>query len=573
LENPIAYILYVFVLLGFIFLLRKRGIRKLRNQFALEKEREATKRMHELDLMKIKFFTNVSHEFRTPLSLIMAPIDKVLKHVHEPELKSQLEFANKNAKRLLNLVNQLLDFRKMEFQELKLHLKSGDIIGFIKEIAYSFSDIGEKKNISFAFDSEMDELFCEFDDDKIERILFNILSNAFKFTPSGGHVSFLVYPEENDKPGFYNLIIKVVDTGIGIPLENRIKIFDPFFQNDLPGSMINEGSGIGLSITKEFIRLHGGKIYVESEPNEGSCFIIQLCLKESSKEKMEAIKNPKEELGLSVNASMDMIKPFPVSNPKKPSVLIVEDNSDFRFYIKDNLKNSFHILEAADGKEGWQKTLAYHPNLVVSDINMPEMNGIELCQKIKGDGRTTHIPVILLTAITGEDQQLRGLETGATDYLTKPFNFEILHSKIRNILSQQENMRRTYQKQLEVRPNDEIVESPDEVFLQKCMRHIGEQISNPNYSVEELSEEMCVSRYTLYKKILALTGKTPNEFIRNIRLKRAAQLLESGYLTISQICYKVGFKSQKYFVKAFKNEFQVKPSHYMETKSEPEMHV
>jgi DNA-binding response OmpR family regulator len=247
---------------------------------------------------------------------------------------------------------------------------------------------------------------------------------------------------------------------------------------------------------------------------------------------------------------------------KMPKVLIVEDNSDFRFYIKDNLKASFQILEAADGKEGWQKTLSYHPNLVVSDIYMPEMDGTELCMKIKRDKRTTHIPVILLTALTGEEQQLRGLETGANDYITKPFNFEILHSKIKNLLSQQENMRKTFQKQVEVKPSIEWIDSPDEKFLQKALKNIEDNISNQNFSVEELSETLYMSRYTLYKKILALTGKTPNEFIRNIRLKRAAQLLESGYLTVSQIGYKVGFKSQKYFVKAFKNEFSVTPSQY-----------
>jgi DNA-binding response OmpR family regulator len=245
-------------------------------------------------------------------------------------------------------------------------------------------------------------------------------------------------------------------------------------------------------------------------------------------------------------------------------VLLVEDNEDFRFYIKDNLKDAFNIIEAENGKKGWQKALAQHPNLVVSDISMPEMNGIDLCRKIKGDSRTSHIPVILLTAQTGEEQQIKGLETGATDYMTKPFNFEILHSKIKNILSQQEKMRKTYQKQVDVTPTELQVDSPEELFIKKVLLLIDANISNPNFSVEELSSEMFVSRYTLYKKILQMTGKTPNELVRSMRLKRAAQLLETGHLTISQICHKVGFKSQKYFVRTFKAEFNSIPSKYQE---------
>lgn len=565
-KTPVAYLIYAVVFAGSLFFIRKRGIQRLKTQFELEKEREEAKRMHELDLMKIKFFTNISHEFRTPLSLIMAPIDKVLRQMKEPEVQKQLEFANRNARRLLNMVNQLLDFRKMESQELRLNIEKGEIISFISEVALSFNDIAEKKNISFIFDTEIEELNCEFDHDKIERILFNILSNAFKFTPAGGHVSILINAGKilgNNR----EIEIKVIDTGIGITREKIDRIFDPFFQDDIPGSMINQGSGIGLSITKEFVNLHHGTIKAESQNNEGSIFTVVIPLKTVPvKESDAAVKNGSGNL---MPESGHLADKAPV-NQKKPTVLIVEDDYDFRFYIKDNLKNSFAIIEAVDGKEGWQKTLASHPNIIVSDISMPEMDGIELCRKVKADSRTTHIPVILLTALTGEEQQLKGLETGATDYMTKPFNFEILLSKIKNVLVQQENMRKTYQKQVEVKPTDVVVDSPDEVFLQKLLRLIEENISNPNFSVEELSGDMFMSRYTLYKKILALTGKTPNEFIRHMRLKRATQLLEHGYLTVSQICYKVGFKSQKYFVKAFKSEFNVSPSNYSGVKDRVE---
>ncbi|MEP6614259.1 MAG: two-component regulator propeller domain-containing protein, partial [Mucilaginibacter sp.] len=558
-----AYILYGALILGLLLYLRKRGIDKIRQQFSIEKEREEAQRMHELDLMKIKFFTNVSHEFRTPLSLIMAPVDKLLKQIKEPETQRQLLLVNRNARRLLNLVNQLLDFRKMEYQELKLHERNGNIISFIKDLSYAFTDVADQKHIHFVFDTELESFYTAFDHDKIERIMFNLLSNAYKFTPEGGQVSVLLNLVNKKESVLQHLEIRVIDTGIGIAENKRDRIFDPFFQNDIPGSMLNQGSGIGLSITREFVKLHNGEIYVESEFNQGSCFTVLLPVKELD-------INIFKDGALSLDHNQELLPDISHSkngarenrDGKKLTVLLVEDNDDFRFYIKDNLKAAFNIIEADNGKKGWQKALAQHPNLVVSDISMPEMNGIDLCVKIKNDSRTSHIPVILLTALNGEEQQLRGLEIGATDYMTKPFNFEILQSKIRNILNQQEHMRKTYTKQVEASPTEEYVESPDELFIKKVLLLIDTNISNPNFSVEELSSEVFVSRYTLYKKILAMTGKTPNELVRSMRLKRAAQLLETGHLTISQICHKVGFKSQKYFVKTFKAEYNTIPSRY-----------
>ncbi|MDP9081895.1 MAG: ATP-binding protein [Bacteroidota bacterium] len=559
-----AYILYAILILSILLYLRRRGINKIRQQFSIEKEREEAHRMHELDLMKIKFFTNVSHEFRTPLSLIMAPVDRILKQINEPEIQRQLLLVNRNAKRLLNLVNQLLDFRKMEYQELKLHERNGEIIGFIKELSYAFTDIADQKNIRFIFDTEIESFYAAFDHDKIERILFNLLSNAYKFTHEGGQVSVLLNLVNTTEADEQQLEIRVIDTGIGIAEDKRDKIFDPFFQNDIPGSMLNQGSGIGLSITREFVKLHHGEIFVESEFNQGSCFTVLLPLHEVDRKIFTDVPVQLNHAGEFTTDPVLQKNGIEKENRdvKKPTVLLVEDNDDFRFYIKDNLKSAFNIIEAENGKRGWQKALAQHPNLIVSDISMPEMNGIDLCMKIKNDKRTSHIPVILLTALIGEEQQLKGLETGASDYMTKPFNFEILQSKIRNILSQQEYMRKTYTKQVEVNPTEEHVESPDELFIKKVLLLIDNNIPNPNFSVEELSSEVFVSRYTLYKKILAMTGKTPNELVRSMRLKRAAQLLETGHLTISQICHKVGFKSQKYFVKTFKSEYNTIPSKY-----------
>jgi len=570
-----AYIIYLMIIGGTLYFIRKRGIQKIRTQYAAEKEkqeqrrlieqeRQEVKRMQELDQLKIKFLTNVSHEFRTPLSLIMAPVDKMLTRADQ-EQKQQLNMIEKNARRLLNLVNQLLDFRKMEVQELKLHRKPGDIVKFIGEISLSFTDIAEEKQIDFIFDTTANSLFTSFDHDKVERILFNLISNAFKFTQAGGHISVLLnVAESNQANNAVLLEIKVIDTGIGIPFEKQDKIFERFFQHDVPESMINQGNGIGLSITREFVKMHGGEITVESEPDHGSCFMFQLPLvvhQRPGTDRMvtDDVDDEKPNI-ITHNGSKS--KHIQHDTTKKPVVLLVEDNEDFRFYLKDNLKDIFFLIEASNGREGWQKALSQHPDIIVSDISMPEMTGIELCKKLKGDKRTSHIPVVLLTALTGEAEQLKGLEIGANDYMTKPFNFEILLSKIKNILILRDTYKRTYKKQMDVQLQETPLQNEDEKLLRSIVEYIELNILNDNFSVEELSRRMNMSRGSLYNKVLMLTGKSPVEFIRSIRLKKAVYLLENSQLTISQICYEVGFNTPKYFTKLFKDEYNILPSAY-----------
>jgi signal transduction histidine kinase/ligand-binding sensor domain-containing protein/DNA-binding response OmpR family regulator len=572
-KSTFAYISYFVLLLSGLFYIRHRGISKLKRQFEstqatieverkIAQEREEARRMHQLDLMKIKFFTNVSHEFRTPLSLILSPIDSLIKTVDKADQQSQLATIKRNGKRLLNLVNQLLDFRKMEYNELKLSLKQGDIIKFIKEVSASFMDVAHQKKIEFLIESEVYSYVTNFDHDKIERILFNLLSNAFKFTPSGGQISVMlnlyrcgINEEKN------NLEIKVIDTGIGIATENQGKIFDRFFQDDMPESLLNQGSGIGLSITKEFVKMQGGSIELESELNYGSCFTVILPVEQQcEKKELEVIAETGTETLVAVTSKMNPVLP---GAGKKTTILLIEDNDDLRFYLKDNLKNSFHIIEAVNGKDGWQKALSMHPKLIVSDISMPEMNGIELCKKIKSDARTAQIPVILLTALTTEEDQLAGLDSGANDYILKPFNFEILLSKIHNSLQMHQTLKTTYQKQIEVKAEDIHIVSEDEKFLKNAFEHIELNITKINFSVEELSKQLNLSRVSLYKKLLTLTGKTPVDCIRTVRLKRAVQLLEKSQLSIANVAYEVGFNNPTYFSKVFKEEYGILPSEYV----------
>ncbi len=551
----LAYLGYLLVITGTLLFIRRRGIQRIRKEFLIEQERQQARRMHELDMLKIKFFTNMSHEFRTPLSLIITPLEKLIRQAREQE-KQPLMMIQRNGRRLLNLVNQLLDFRRMEVQELQLHRKPGDIILFIRELSFSFTDEAEKKNIHFEFQSNRNSLISLFDHDKIERILFNLLSNAFKFTPEGGQVKV----ELKDGPDFKQsptLILLVMDTGIGISPNKRDKIFERFFQSDMPDSIVNQGSGIGLSITKEFVKLHQGEIAVTEREGGGSVFTVLLPLPEVQypplyeEEKEVVVLNP------------DQVVPDTVGGNKKPVVLLVEDNDDFRFYLKDNLREYYEIIEASNGRSGWQKVLAVQPNLVVSDVSMPGLTGTELCRKIKADKRTAAIPVILLTALVAEEEQLEGLETGASDYMTKPFNFEILLSKIRNLVTQQKISRQTYQKQLEVKPSEMIIESLDEKFIRMVSFHMDKHLSNPDYSVDQLSSDMNISRVGLYKKLIALTGKSPVAFMRSYRLKRAIPLLEKSQLTIAQIAYEVGYNNPKQFSKYFKQEFGMLPSAYV----------
>ncbi|MFT3935433.1 MAG: two-component regulator propeller domain-containing protein [Chitinophagaceae bacterium] len=559
-KTPVAYFLYIVSLAGLLWLGRRLVLQRARMRFEIEQQKQEAERMHQLDMLKIRFFTNVSHEFRTPLSLILTPLDKIIRQANDADQRKQFQLIHRNARRLLNMVNQLLDFRKMEVQELKLNPSQSDIIKFSREISHSFTDIAEKKNIRFSFYSTVDSLVMNFDHDKLERIFFNLLANAFKFTGESGQVAVQLQMQmENNKQV---LAIKIIDTGIGIPKEKQDKIFERFFQHDIPGSMVNQGSGIGLSITKEFVKLHNGTVDVQSEPGKGSCFTVVLPVIELPVIKNEVL--PIEEDAIAVIEPA--IAETKTLNGKKAKLLLVEDNEDFLFYLKDNLREQFTILEAVNGKEGWQKALGDHPDMVVADISMPEMDGISLCKKIKHDPRTTHIPVILLTAFAGEEQQLRGLETGASDYVIKPFNFEILLSRVKNILDEQARLRKTYQKQVEVKPAEIDIVSNDEQFIYQVKEIVEKNIANPDFSVEDMSRALFMSRVTLYKKLLLLTGKTPIEFIRSFRLGRAAQLLQKSQMTIAEVAYEVGFNSPKSFSKYFKLEFNLAPSAYLAEK-------
>jgi len=567
---------YVVLLIAALLLLRYLILERMRIIFNVQQERQEAQSRHEIDMLKIKFFTNISHEFKTPLTLIISPIERLLKAARNPSDRQHLVLIHRNARRLLSLVNQLLDFRRMEVQQFRLKPSEGDIVRFVRDISYSFSDLAEIKDIKLSFESNTETLPFYFDHDKIEKIVFNLLSNAFKFTQEKGSIGVFVNILGQDnghseaarsERDFIQIIVE--DTGIGISPEKQGRIFERFFQEDVQGSMVSQGSGIGLSLVHEFVKLHKGDIKLDSMPGKGSRFTVTLPgLEKSAFEDEQADDNLLHHKWKGGVLAKPAEEPGTLKNLHQPTLLLVEDNEDFRFYLKDNLKNSYNILEASNGAEGWTKTRNLMPDLVVSDIMMPLMDGFELCKKIKTDKHTLHIPVILLTARFSDEQKLKGYALGADDYIIKPFSFEVLESRIRSLILQRATLKQRFKERIDPVPSEISISSPDEKLVGKALTIVEKNISKPEFSVVELSRELGMSRVNLYKKLSSITGKTPIEFIRVIRLRRAAQLLETGRISVSEAAYQVGFNNPKYFTKHFKSEFGMLPSEFRQKRSQ-----
>lgn len=557
-QTPWAYFLYFLLVAGALMIARWVLIERERMNFKLEQERHYAQQMHELDLMKIRFFTNVSHEFRTPLTLMLTPLENLLRGIRSDHtVHRQLSLVHRNAQRLLNLVTQMLDFKKLEVEETRFTPERGDIVQFVRQIAQTFSDLSEHKHIRYRFESATESRYADFDQDKLSKVMYNLLSNAFKFTPENGQVTVRLRIVEQE--GGEALEIRVEDSGIGIPPEAQQRVFERFYQHPMPGHIMNQGSGIGLSIAVEFVKMHGGTIDLESDAGKGSIFTVTVPLRESLARVVPVQVTdvlPAEAAVIDVDLSEGK------AGKDKPLILLVEDNDEFREYLKEVFQKEYRILEAANGRTGLDMVLEHIPDLIVSDVMMPEMDGIELCRTIKTDRRISHIPVVLLTARAEDEQRLQGYQTGADAYVTKPFRLDILQVRISNLISQREQLQKQFQQHVEIRPSEVAVRSMDEEFVNTAVKVVEENMANAEYTVEQLSEAMSMSRVYLYKKILSLTGKTPVEFIRIIRIRRAAELLEKSQLTVSEIAYQVGFNNPKYFAKLFKEEYQVLPTAY-----------
>ncbi len=554
-----AYLLYAAGLVVVLFLARYRMLKREREKFHLQQIENEVAKNEEINNMKFRFFTNVSHELRTPLTLIISPLEGMLKETTDELQSTRLQLMYRNAQRLLHLVNQLLDFRKGEMSTHQLSLSEGDIISYVHSVCNSFLLMADKKHIQFSFFSGIDTFSMAFDADKVGKIVMNLLSNAFKFTPEGGRVTVMI---EHVTGTPDTLEIKIADTGIGISDVDKEHIFDRFYQADHKGVEETTGNGIGLSLVRDFVTLHEGEVKVFDNIGTGSVFVIQFPVKH-----VETQVQLPEETGMSVGDEEDreMKEEVREETGRKdfPLLLVVDDNEDFRIFMRYSLELQYRVKLAVNGNEAWEMMQEELPDLVISDVMMPQMDGNELCRLIKQDKRIAHIPVILLTARQNTEAKLEGLQTGADDYVTKPFNMTILVLRIRKLI-ELSRYHRVTQGMIDPAPSEIVITSLDEKLIEKAIKYVEDNMSRTELSVEELSRELGMSRVHLYKKLLQITGKTPIEFIRVIRLKRAAQLLRESQLHVSEVAFEVGFNNPKYFSRYFKDEFGVLPSVYQE---------
>ena len=521
--------------------------------------------MKEVTAQKLQFFTNVSHEVRTPLTLILAPLDRLIISLRESPYASDLGLIQKNANRLLRVINQILDFRKVEGKQEKLAVREIDLVPFVGEIKSYFDSMASVRAIAYTFTSSIKQCTLWIDPDLLEKVFVNLLSNAFKFTPEGGTIS-VTLRLRLEKEGENKLVIEVSDSGIGIPADKQGAIFDRFYQVASPdkGNPV-VGTGIGLHLCREFVRMHHGTITVKSEPGAGSTFTVTLPV--IPLDNQDIISAPE---GIAEGDILPPVEEHPeiadkdASPAERPTLLVVDDNTDFREFMKLSLSGVYSVLTAADGEDAWKLIPEELPDMVISDVMMPITDGITLCRRIKGDIRTSHVPVILLTAKSAKDSQLVGLEAGADDYISKPFNMEMLLLKVRHLIEMKKKMQKAFMQSstMGIALTEVQASSMDEELMRKAIGYIEEQIANPELSVERLSREMGMSRVNFYKKCLSITGKTPVELIRTVRLKRAAQLLEKSQMRVNEVALECGFNDVKLFRKYFKDEFGRLPSDY-----------
>lgn len=524
------------------------------------RKRMENEKYKELEEMKYRFFTNISHEFRTLLTLIITPIGSILKRTTDGETRHQLNDVSRNAGDLLQLVNQLLDFRKMEMNGEHLNLTSGNLNEFIQYTTMKFMPLAEQKNIRLTFEDKTEGLFMYFDKDKVGKILTNLLSNAFKFTKAGGSVCVSLEKCILDSRRCAHIIVE--DTGCGIPKEDQAHVFERFYRTEQDSSSQQIGSGIGLNMVYEYIQLHEGKVSLESEEGKGSRFIVDI----PADLKREVQQEASEENRIASPVMADVVDgAVGVQTFRKieKTVLVVEDNEDFSHFLSQELGRIYNkVLTAKDGIEGAMMAEAENPDIIVSDVMMPRMNGTDMCRRIKENIETSHIPIILLTAWSTDEGRAAGYKAGADAYIAKPFDMEVLLARISNLLEKQEKRQRDFSHSISLDPKTVTDSSPDEDFLKEVIACIEKNIDNSEYTIDSLSTDVVMSRMSLYRKMKSLTGQTPADFIRTVRLKTAAKLLKEEKCTVSEACYRTGFASPQNFAKHFKEMFGVLPSQY-----------
>ncbi len=564
-----AYFIYLILFVMGAFSLRKYELNRYNLQNQLELERVQIESLRKLDHLKSQFFANISHEFRTPLTLILGQIENVLSSGIDHKDKRKLEMATRNANRLLTLINQLLDLSKLEAGKMEMNKEQHNIVSFLKSLLYSFETLAESKEINLVFNSESDWIPVIFDSEKLERVFLNLITNAFKFTDPGGEIGI-----EVKKISGNNVEIRVKDSGIGIPPDRISNIFDRFYQVDSSSTRAHEGTGIGLALVNEFVKLHNGQIVVQSHfadndenQQSGTEFIIHLPIGHADSEQVHDNKpyristyDPNLDLSTSLSQHVDLnLLP---SNLDKEILLIVEDNAEVREFIREQLEDDYRILEAENGVQGIKLSQEQIPDVIISDLMMPEMDGYEFCNHIRNDEKTSHIPVIMLTAKAGLENKLKGLETGIDAYLTKPFKVKELQVRVRKLIQQRKQLRDQFSESGLIHTSNVTDDSLEKAFLEKSIKIVKNNFNNDKFKVQHLAGQLNMSPSQLNRKFQALLDQSAVQFIIAVRLQHAAELLKRKNKTIAEISYEVGYNDQAYFTRVFKKQFGMSPSEF-----------
>jgi signal transduction histidine kinase/ligand-binding sensor domain-containing protein/DNA-binding response OmpR family regulator len=560
-----AYLTYFLIFILLLYMFRNYNIKRerLKNELELqhlkvENVEKLAQKEHELNELKLRFFTNISHEFKTPLTLIISPIEQYMETM-KPLGHEIMAQVHANALRLKQLVSQVLDIRKIDQGNMEVTYAYADFIRFASGIAMRFKGLAAKKKLGFEFIAQNEHIFTRFDADKMEKILTNLLSNAIQNTFSGKiTLEIGKYSDKHHSEWAEQIEIVVKDTGVGIPEDSLEKIFDRFYQVNQAKSHTG-GAGIGLSLVKELVALHQGTVKAESTPGKGSRFIVCFPVIHPEKSSHSEEKTEQEKM------PCDLPEPDNLQDDIRKVILIAEDNQEMRNYLVNELSGEYEILEAENGEEGLEKCLKFNPDLIMSDIMMPGTDGFEFCKQVKTDERTSHIPVLLVTALSGSESQQEGYHAGADDYITKPFNITILKEKIRNFLTTREKLKQQFIRDAWSEPEILKIASGDEKFLKKAYEVIEENLSESEFDINDFAGEMATSRSQLYRKLKALTGLSASEFIKITRIKIAARLIKDKNYNVSEAAYTVGFKDPKYFSKCFQKQFGVIPSRFKDS--------
>lgn len=567
-KTPWAYGLYISAFFGLLLCLRQYTINRERLKNNLKLKSLESARFQELDTLKSQFFANISHEFRTPLTLIMSPLEELMTREKN---RKEFPLMYRNARRLQQLINQLLDLSRLEAGGMKLETSPADIIAFARLQLAAFDSLAHSKGITLQFTASQPQQWLYIDQDKLDKIITNLLSNALKFTPEQGQISVKLNVSPAPETGWQIVQISISDTGIGIPAGQLDKIFDRFYQVDSSFTREFEGTGIGLSLTRQLVELHRGKISVNSQEKKGTCFIIEIPYQEATRPAESQLAEVEDTLTLqhlqsrfTAELSAATLLLNSSTDEQAPLLLIVEDNADLRKYICKTFEAQYGVMEATNGEEGLSAAISSIPDLIISDLMMPKMDGIRLCTKLKTDERTSHIPVILLTAKATVENKLQGLQKGADDYITKPFHTTELTARVKNLIEGRRKLRERFSRELNLQPTIPAAASPDDRFLQKLIQIIEKNLSDPEFTIEQLEKETDMGHVQLYRKLKALTNQAPGEFLRDFRLKKAALLLTQKKGNVSQVAFEVGFNSVSYFTRSFRQMYNMTPTEFIE---------